>query len=64
MVRGPWRAPRNPNALHQPGNRATGDVKTFALRLPPDLPHTMDPRVHFENSPDLGSQCCVTPGTV
>lgn len=54
----------NTHALHQPGNRAAGDVKTFPLQLPPDLPHAIDPPVLFENTQDLGPQCLVTPGTV
>jgi hypothetical protein len=54
----------NTHALHQPGNRAAGDVKTFPLQLPPDFPHAIDPPVLFENPPDLGPQCRVTRGTV
>jgi hypothetical protein len=47
-----------------PSCRAAGDVNTFPLQLPPELPNAIDPPVLFENPPDLGLQCLVTPGTV
>jgi hypothetical protein len=47
-----------------PACRAAGDVNTLPLQLPPDLPNAIDPPVLFENPPDLGPQCLVTPGTV
>lgn len=54
----------NTHALHQPPDRAAGDIEAFAAKLPPDLPDAVDPRVLFEHATNLGAQRLVPARTV
>jgi hypothetical protein len=42
--------------------RATGNIEAFALELPPDLAHAIDPEVLIEDAPDLDLQPGILPG--
>ena len=39
----------NTHALHQPCDSAAGNMETLAAKLPPDLPHAVDPPFLFED---------------
>lgn len=54
----------NSHALHQPGDRATGDIKAFPIQLTPGLAHAVDAPVLLEDPLDLGPQGCIAPGTI
>jgi hypothetical protein len=54
----------NAHALHQPRDRATGDIETFAPQLSPDLPHTVDPPVLLENPANLVPKRLISPSTL
>lgn len=50
-----WLAPDNAlnaRALHQPCDRAAGDIEVFATQLPPDLANTINAPVLFEDTPE------------
>src|SRR6187551_3553518 len=48
--------PLQAHVPHQPRHRATGNIEAFALELPPDLAHAIDPEVLIEDAPDLDLQ--------
>jgi hypothetical protein len=57
-----WLAADNPlniHVLHQPRDRAAGDVEALAAQLVPDLAHPIDAPVVFEDALDLGAQLFV-----
>ena len=54
----------NTHALHQPGDRAAGDIEALAAQLVPDLAHAVDAPVLFENTADLGAQGFIEAGAV
>jgi hypothetical protein len=56
--------PLNPHDLHQPRDRASGDVKAFAPQLSPDLPHAVDLPVRVENTLDLGPKLFIPFGAI
>ena len=47
---------------HQSRHRATGNIEAFALELPPDLAHAIDPEVLIEHAPNLDLQRGILPG--
>src|SRR6056297_2203611 len=46
---------------HQARHRATGDIDPFAVQLPPDLPHAVDPEVLVPDAADVRLQHRVAP---
>jgi hypothetical protein len=45
--------PFKAHLLHQPGDRAAGNVEALPLQLPPDLAHAVDAEVLLEHAPHL-----------
>jgi hypothetical protein len=54
----------NIHVLHQPRDRAAGDIEALAAQLVPDLAHAVDAPVLFEDTADLGAQGFIAAGTV
>src|SRR3954453_17386529 len=54
--------PLQTHVPHQSRHRATGNIEAFALELPPDLAHAIDPEVLIEHAPNLDLQRSVLPG--
>jgi hypothetical protein len=47
---------------HQSRHGTTGNIEAFALELPPDLAHAIDPEVLIEHAPNLDLQPDILPG--
>ena len=54
----------NTHDLHQPGDRATGDVEALTPQLPPDLADAVDAPVGIEHALNMGPKLLVPLGTV
>ena len=54
----------NIHVLHQPRDRAAGDVEALAAQLVPDLADARDLEVLLPDAFDLGPQGGITTGTV
>jgi hypothetical protein len=52
--------PLQSHFLHQPGDRAAGDIEALPPQLPPDFAHAVDLEVLVEHAPDLPHQLDVT----
>ena len=45
----------NTHALHQPRDRAAGQIDTLTAKLPPNLRDAVDPPRLLKHTPDLGA---------
>jgi hypothetical protein len=56
--------PLNTHPVHQPGNRAAGDVEALAAQLSPDFPQAVELAVCIKDTLDVGPKLLMPPGTI
>jgi hypothetical protein len=54
----------NIHVLHQPRDRASGDIEALAAQLAPDLANAIDAPVVLEDASDLGLQVFIPTRTI